>query len=94
MPIVAGGSASWGWNGSLEKPTLTPSILVRSGHYASHWKDGDPCWCRYKIEHPNEETDFECVICHSFVTDGQIQFLNDSTHHLAGQTVPLTPLEG
>lgn len=28
-------------------------------------------------------------ICHSFVTDGQIAFLSDCTHHLAGQTVPL-----
>lgn len=30
------------------------------------------------------------AICHSFVTDGQIQFLGDCTHALAGQTVPLT----
>jgi hypothetical protein len=30
--------------------------------------------------------------CHSFVRDGQIQFLNDCTHPLAGQTVPLAPL--
>lgn len=28
-------------------------------------------------------------ICHSFVTAGQIQFLGDCTHELAGQTVPL-----
>lgn len=27
--------------------------------------------------------------CHSFVTDGRIQFLSDSTHALAGQTVDL-----
>lgn len=27
--------------------------------------------------------------CHSFITDGQIQFLDDSTHELKGQTVPL-----
>ena len=27
--------------------------------------------------------------CHSFVTDGKIQFLNDCTHHLKGQTVEL-----
>lgn len=27
--------------------------------------------------------------CHSFVTDGMIQFLNDCTHDLKGQTVPL-----
>ena len=29
--------------------------------------------------------------CHSFVTDGKIRFLGDSTHKLKGQTVPLTP---
>lgn len=27
--------------------------------------------------------------CHSFVTDGRIQFLSDCTHALAGQTVDL-----
>ena len=27
--------------------------------------------------------------CHSWVTDGQIEFLADSTHHLSGQTVDL-----
>lgn len=27
--------------------------------------------------------------CHSYVTDGQIQFLGDCTHPLAGQTVEL-----
>ena len=26
-------------------------------------------------------------VCHSFVTDGRIQFLGDCTHKLAGQTV-------
>ncbi|MES2706068.1 MAG: DUF6527 family protein [Verrucomicrobiota bacterium] len=29
--------------------------------------------------------------CHSFVRDGQIQFLTDSSHSLAGKTVPLNP---
>ena len=33
-------------------------------------------------------------VCHSFITDGQIQFLSDCTHPLAGQTVPLPPLAG
>jgi hypothetical protein len=33
------------------------------------------------------------VVCHSFVRDGQIQFLGDCTHALAGQTVPLEPIE-
>jgi hypothetical protein len=29
------------------------------------------------------------IVCHSFVTDGNIQFLNDCTHSLKGQTVSL-----
>ena len=28
-------------------------------------------------------------VCHSFVVNGQIQFLPDCTHALAGQTVPI-----
>lgn len=32
-------------------------------------------------------------ICHSFVTDGRIQFLEDSTHHLKGQTVDLPDID-
>lgn len=27
--------------------------------------------------------------CHLFVRDGEIQYLPDCTHHLAGQTIPL-----
>ncbi len=30
-------------------------------------------------------------VCHSFVREGEIQFLTDCTHELAGQTVPLQP---
>ncbi len=30
--------------------------------------------------------------CHSFITDGRIQFLSDCTHELAGQTVDLIEL--
>lgn len=29
------------------------------------------------------------AVCHSFVTNGRIQFLGDCTHSLAGQTVDL-----
>jgi hypothetical protein len=35
----------------------------------------------------------EKFVCHSFVTDGRIQFLADSTHALAGQTVELPEWE-
>ena len=32
-------------------------------------------------------------ICHSFVTDGKIQFLGDCSHKLAGQTVDLPEVD-
>lgn len=31
------------------------------------------------------------AVCHTFITDGQIHFLGDCTHALAGQTVDLPP---
>lgn len=40
-----------------------------------------------------ESGEREQIVCHSFVTDGRIQFLDDCTHHLAGQTVAIPPLE-
>lgn len=38
---------------------------------------------------PNSEP----YVCHSYVTDGRIQFLADCTHKLAGQTVDMLPWE-
>ena len=31
----------------------------------------------------------EGIVCHSMVTDGKINFMNDSNHKLSGQTVSL-----
>lgn len=87
--ITVNSERSWKWNGSLEQPTFTPSVLVTSGHYRDHWKQGENCWCTYYAEHPEKEKHFQCQRCHSFVTDGRIMFLTDSTHALAGQTVEL-----
>lgn len=76
------GAHAWKWNGSLDKPTIAPSILIESGHYAS-----SGCWCVFKETHP--DCTFTCYRCHSFVTDGRIQFLADCSHKLANQTVDL-----
>lgn len=35
----------------------------------------------------------DVLVCHSFIRDGKIQFLDDSTHSLAGQTVELPVFE-
>lgn len=79
----------WQFNGNVDAPTFQPSVLVRSGHYVPGHEDQTKCWCAYKAEHPEDTDPFDCYLCHSFATDGQIQFLTDSTHKLAGQTVPL-----
>ncbi len=54
----------WDWNGSLELPTLKPSLLVTG-----------------------EKT------CHSYLTEGTLQFLSDCTHELRNQTVKLEPVD-
>ena len=65
-------SAVWSFNGNMEKPTFSPSILVRWTRTCPEIKD---------------------MVCHSFVTDGMIQYLSDCTHKLAGQTVELPKIE-
>ncbi|GJD93385.1 DUF6527 family protein [Methylobacterium iners] len=86
--VGEGAGPRWGFNGDYDRPTFTPSVLVRSGHHIPE-QAGKPCWCSYNAEHPERPAPFTCTVCHSFVTDGQIQFLTDSTHALAGQTVPV-----
>lgn len=61
------GAPVWNWNGDLDKPTFTPSLLV--------------------YPHNSQRR------CHSFVTDGRIEFCGDSDHELAGQTVDLPDME-
>lgn len=93
--VGEGAGPRWGFNGDGDRPTFTPSVLVRNGHHVPNWRDRYPpgaeasCWCTYNAEHPEDPDPFTCGVCHSFVTDGQIQFLGDCTHALAGQTVPL-----
>ena len=80
----------WGYNGNPDSPTITPTVLVKSGHYAR--PDKDTCWCKYNAENIAKGEDpspYECVQCHSFVTAGKIHFLSDCTHKLVGQTVDL-----
>lgn len=93
VSVGEGSGPRWGYNGNPDAPTFTPSILVRSGHYMPGHENG-PCWCTYAKENPEEDARFKCSICHSFVTDGRIQFLNDCTHALAGQTVDIPDFEG
>lgn len=87
-----GSGAAWGFNGDVDSPTFTPSLLARAGHYA----DGNTkeCYCNWNERFPDAEPmPWKCYQCHSFVTDGKIQFLSDCSHALAGQTVELPDIE-
>ncbi|WP_262504356.1 DUF6527 family protein [Sphingobium sp. KCTC 72723] len=70
------GPSPWQWNGSLDRPTLSPSVLITYNGADAGQDRGDG-----KNAPP--------AVCHSFVVDGRIQFLSDCTHDLAGQTVEL-----
>jgi hypothetical protein len=48
----------WTFNGDFVKPTFTPSILVRSGHYMEG-HTGDSCWCTYNAEHSDDPAPFK-----------------------------------
>lgn len=78
--VAVKGSQAWGWNGNGDTPTFTPSVLVT--HDAK----------------PDASEEFKewrtARRCHSFVVDGNIQFLGDCTHAMAGQTVPLPDFPG
>lgn len=66
MIRTKGDRPCWTWNGDVEKPTCSPSLLV--GHGTSYQ-------------------------CHSFISDGKIQFLGDCWHDLRGQTVDIPEWE-
>jgi len=74
-PLVAG-KPHWSFNGSMEAPVFGPSVLSSWDEWQG---DGVP---------PKKH------VCHSFVgcngaAPGQIVFLGDCTHDLAGKTVDL-----
>lgn len=75
----------WTFNGNKQKPTITPSILSRSTVPITDEQ--------HAALMRGDEVKPVDVVCHSFVRDGQIQFLGDCTHALAGQTVSLKPVQ-
>jgi hypothetical protein len=85
----------WGFDGNLEAPTFSPSVLVTSGHYAPGFEAGKGCWCTYNAERAargKQPSGFNCHRCHTFIRGGMVEFLSDCTHALAGQTLPLPDL--
>jgi hypothetical protein len=64
----------WTFNGDAERPTLTPSMLIRWGRKVPGYENADMP---------------EGGICHYFLTEGRLHFQGDCTHALSGQIVDL-----
>lgn len=79
LPVIRHGTRSgtgcWSWNGSVDAPTLRPSILTEGHRYLG----GDPLdqnqWLKFR--------------CHVWVNDGKVKYLDDCSHDLRGQTCDL-----
>lgn len=74
VAIGAGKGERWQWNGDPEKPTFSPSIKVV---YPANSKTAE------------SKDQYSEQICHFSVENGEIRFLEDCTHSLAGQTVQI-----
>jgi len=79
------GSGCWTWNGSTDAPTLRPSVLTQ-GTYPLTEDEYQALRSGVKIE-PRP------FRCHSWINDGCAAFLDDCSHEMRGQTVPLNPVE-
>lgn len=78
-----------------------PGCKRRHLVYTKEQSPGGACWSfNGDLEHPTflpsilvnkkgEDHVPSVPICHSFIKEGKIQFLNDCTHELVGQTVEL-----
>jgi hypothetical protein len=86
------GNGRWTWNGDAEKPTFSPSVKVTGTKMTAKGKADYQSWLA--SGHPKRTEPFESSpsICHTFITDGKVQFLSDCTHELAGQTLDLPDL--
>jgi hypothetical protein len=68
-----GDNINWKFNGDENNPTFEPSLLSTT-----------------MTKNPDTEVyDVVKSICHLFVRNGKIEFLNDCTHEFAGKTVEL-----
>lgn len=81
----SGPGPRWGYNGNPGAPTFTPSVLVRGTQRITEQE--------HKVLMDGGSVEPRPFVCHSFVTDGRIQYLADCTHALAGQTVDLPDWE-
>ena len=104
LPILVGmsetraGTSCWNWNGDTEKPTIKPSIATRWNYFSMDaiteddwgpWEEKGGTKSRGIKPESRHKMKEELIRCHTWITDGKAQFLDDCTHNLRGQTLDL-----
>lgn len=85
--------ANWTWNGDMDKPVFSPSVLYQRDMWTppvnseniEQWRAAP--WEQHQVKH----------VCHTFVgcngaQPGEVIFLGDCTHALAGTVQPFPDL--
>lgn len=85
----------------LNMPGPIPNRVLPVQTYGTRRGTGNWSWngdtekptLKPSIKTEGVNNDGSRLCCHSFVNDGKVQFLIDSTHELAGTTVPLLDID-
>ena len=73
-------------------PTRILPVIIKGD------RAGTPCWSwngdtEKPTIKPSVLSNNGTITCHSFINDGQVQFLGDCTHELANQTLDLLEVD-
>lgn len=85
--------ANWTFDGNVEQPTFSPSVLVRgTRHDLTEAEEAAfESECAEKGLTREQQLDHPVYgqRCHVFIRNGEIQFLSDCSHALKDTTVPI-----
>lgn len=96
--ITTKGPGAWGWNGDAERPVLTPSVLGKSRRMTAAGEADYEQWvANGRPDRNGKPFESRDHVCHTFVgcngaQPGEVIFLGDCTHALAGAVQPLPDL--
>lgn len=85
--------ATWTFKGTMDAPTFEPSIKIEGVNpplpepTTGDWQRGPDG--KYLLDAEGRLEGSKPYVCHLHITNGQLIFCADSTHELAGKTVPM-----
>lgn len=95
--VGEGPGPRWTWNGDVEKPVFGPSVLVTGRSFTAKGQADFDAWHVAGCPKPAPQFEVADTRCHTFIGcngahPGEIIFLSDCTHEMAGKTLPLADM--